>query len=221
MDFPAWTGPDWKWTPHTFYALWKYAQTFGNARSLFDACRTRLTAPPSDSVLAAYPFAHNAWIAGYYGYLQLQQLAGYPADAAKQAILNHLLQLRVSQFNLNNPWGPDAHNWAQVLSIARNFMYLTPELGQYLHDNALPTMTTAFNIYASDAPYWFVANFEAAYNEITIQPIYDAAALFAAKAFIFKETQGNLVKYLDVPAVARGDLYYIQNLVYSIEAAAN
>ena len=100
-------------------------------------------------------------------------------------------------------------------------MYLTPELGQYLHDNALPTMTTAFNIYASDAPYWFVANFEAAYNEITIQPIYDAAALFAAKAFIFKETQGNLVKYLDVPAVARGDLYYIQNLVYSIEAAAN
>ncbi len=221
MDFPAWTGPDWKWTPQTFYALWKYAQVFGNAKGLFDSCHSRLTAPPSDSVLAAYPFAHNAWIDGYYGYLQLQQLAGYPVDSGKQATLDHLLQVRVSQFNADNPWGPDAHNWAQVLSVARNFMYLTPELGQYLHDNALPAMTAAFNKYAADAPYWFVTNFEAAYNEITIQPIYDAAALFAAKAFIFKAPQGELVKYLDVPAVARGDLYYIQNLVYTIEAAAN
>ncbi len=32
--FAGWTGPDWKWTPHTFYALWKYAETFGNARSV-------------------------------------------------------------------------------------------------------------------------------------------------------------------------------------------
>jgi hypothetical protein len=29
------------------------------------------------------------------------------------------------------------------------------------------------------------------------------------------------VKYLDVPSVARGDLFYIQNLVYTIEAASN
>jgi hypothetical protein len=221
MDFPAWTGPDWKWTPHTFYALWKYAQVLGNAKALFDGCRSRLTAPPNDSVLAAYPFAHNAWIAGYYGYLQLQQLAGYSADPAKQATLDHLLQLRASQFNANNPWGPNAHNWGQVLSVARNFLYLTPELGQYLHDHALSTMTAAFNKYASDAPYWFVSNFEAAYNEITIQPVYDSAALFAANAFIFMEPRGNLVKYLDVPSVARGDLFYIQNLVYTIEAASN
>jgi hypothetical protein len=221
MDFPAWTGPDWKWTPQTFYALWKYAQVFGNAKALFDGCKSRLTAPPSDAVLAAYPFAHNAWIAGYWGYLQLQQLAGYPVDAGKQTTLNRLLQLRVSQFNVNNPWGPDAHHWGQVLSVARNFMYLTPELGQYLRDHALATMTAAFNQYASDAPYWFAANFEAAYNEITTQPIYDSAALFAAKAFIFNEPRGNLVKYLDVPSVARGDLYYIQNLVYTIEATSD
>ena len=80
MGFPGWTGPDWRWTPQTQYALWKYAQSFGltpaEVKALFSAtCRSRLTAPPADSVLAEYPHAHNAWIAGYRGYMELEKLS--------------------------------------------------------------------------------------------------------------------------------------------------
>lgn len=217
-DFEGWTGPDWKWTPHTFYALWKYAETFGGARELFDRCKGRMWYPPSDAVLAEYPFAHNAWIAGLQGYLELQKLAGYPPDATRQATLDRLRALRVSAFNKDNPWGPDSHNWAQALAVARNFIFMTPELGQYLRENALGKVQAAFDEYTHDAPYWFVTNYEATYNEITLQHLYDYNALFAVKAMVFREPREELARYLDVPGFARGDLFYIQNLILTLEA---
>jgi hypothetical protein len=218
FDFKGWTGPDWKWPPHTFYALWKYAQAFGGAKTIFDSCKDRLWTPPSDAILAEYPFAHNAWIAGYSGYLKLQQLAGYPEDATTRATLNRLLSLRASAFAKDNPRGPDAQYDGQILSVARNFMYMTPELGDYLRANALAKVQTAYDEYSEVAPYWFVTRYEAAYNENVMQPLYDYQALFAAKALIFKHSRQDLARYLDVPAFARGDLFYIQNLIYTIEA---
>jgi hypothetical protein len=218
FDFDGWTGPDWRWPPHTFYALWKYAQAFGGAKAIFDSCQYRLWTPPSDAILAEYPFAHNAWIAGYTGYLELQRLAGYPEDSAKRATLNRLLSLRASAFDKDNPRGPDAHNDSQILSVARNFMFMTPELAAYLRANALTKMQAAFSEYRETAPYWFVTRFEAAYNENVMQPLYDYQALFAAKALIFQHSRQDLARYLDVPAFARGDLFYIQNLIYTIEA---
>lgn len=217
-DFAGWTGPDWKWTPHTFYALWKYAETFGNARALFDRCRERMWTPPGNDILAQYPFAHNAWIAGLYGYLELRELAGYPPDTTRLATLDRLLALRVSAFEKDNPWGPDAHNWGQTLAVARNFIFLTPELGQYLRAHALPVVQTAFDEYTAGAPYWFVTNYEATYNEITLHHLYDYNALFAVKAMIFQEPGEELARYLDVPGFVRGDLFYIQNLILILEA---
>lgn len=221
-DFDGWTGPDWKWTPHTFYALWKYAETFGGARDLFDYCEYRLWTPPGDDVLAEYPFAHNAWIAGLLGYLELQKLAGYSPDAGVQNTLDRLLALRVSAFDVDNPWGPDyPASGNQTVAVARNFMFLTPELGQYLHDHALGEMQAAFDEYTHDAPYWFVTNYEATFGEITLQHLYDYNALFAVKAMIFGESREALAPYVDVPGFARGDLFYIQNLVLALEAEAS
>ncbi|CAG0937088.1 Serine/threonine-protein kinase AfsK [Thermoflexales bacterium] len=220
FDFDGWTGPpdDWRWPPHTFYALWKYAQVFGGAKSIFDSCEERLWTPPSDATLAEYPFAHNAWIAGYIGYLELQKLAGYPEDSTKRATLNRLLSLRASAFTKDNPRGPDAHHDGQLLSVARNFIYLTPELGDYLRTQALAKVQAAYHEYQAVAPYWFVTRYEAAYNENVMQPLYDYQALFAAKALIFEHSRQDLARYLDVPAFVRGDLFYLQNLIYTIEA---
>jgi hypothetical protein len=67
-------------------------------------------------------------------------------------------------------------------------------------------------------PYWFVSRYTASIAESTTQNLYDYPAMFQAKAYLLKETQANLIKYLDVPAFARGDLFYIQNLVAAIEA---
>ena len=97
-------------------------------------------------------------------------------------------------------------------------MFLVPELGQYLHDNALADVQQAFEEYNEVAPYWFVTYYEATTGEGTIQHLYDHHALFQAKALILKEYREELTKYLDVPAVEVGDLFYIQNLVAAIKA---
>jgi hypothetical protein len=50
-----------------------------------------------------------------------------------------------------------------------------------------------------------------------LHQLYDYSALFQAKAYILKEPREVLLKYLDVPAFGRGDLFYIQNLVVALE----
>ncbi len=45
--------------------------------------------------------------------------------------------------------------------------------------------------------------------------------MFNAKAYIQKSSREELAKYLDVPATAIGDLFYINNLVTTIEAVSN
>jgi hypothetical protein len=219
--FEGWTGPDEKWVPHTFYALWKYAEVLDDpqaAKALFDTYHSRLWSPPSDEILIRLPFVHNAWIAGYWGYLELERLAGYPESADIRAELDRLLALRASSFEKDNSWGPDSHNWGQDFAVARNFVFLTPELGQFLHDHILGEVQTAFDEYNRVAPYWFVTNFEASYNENILQHLYDYDGMFAAAAFVLQRPREELVKYLDVPAFARGDLFYLQNLVAAIEA---
>jgi hypothetical protein len=104
------------------------------------------------------------------------------------------------------------------LNIARNFIWLIPELGDYLRVNALDKVQDAYADYNYVAPYWFVSRFESTTEEGVMRPLYDYHALFLAKAYILKEPQSELTKYLDVPAFAVGDLFYIQNLVAAIEA---
>lgn len=205
--------------PQAFYALWKYAQTFGGAQSLFNTYKNYLQAPPADATLQLYPEAHNAYIAGYWGYLELQKLAGYAETPSVRTTLDHLLALRASTFDKNNT----ARNlftdgYGIVLAAARNFMYLTPELAQYLHDNALSKVQDAVNTYNTITPYWFVGKAEEHGREGVAQPLYEMNALFQAKAMVLKQPRTELIKYLDAPAFARGDLFYLQNLISLIEA---
>ena len=96
---------------------------------------------------------------------------------------------------------------------------MTPELAQYLRDNALPKVQAAVDEYQQITPYWFVAGFPDTTGESIHQPMYDVLML-QAKALVLKQSANELVKYLDVPAFARGDLFYIQNLVTVISAEA-
>jgi hypothetical protein len=217
-SFVGWGGMDTdaKFPPHMFYALWKYAQIFGGARQIFDDSQHRLEPVPGDAILAEYPFVHNAYIAGYLGYLELEKLAGYPTSSSIRTELDRLLELRVTTFAKDTPYYDIYH--CRTLSIARNFMFLVPESGQYLHDHALAKVKEALDEYTQFNPYWFVSKFEATAQEGTLQILYDYNALFQAKALILKESREELAKYLDVPAFARGDLFYIQNLIAAIEA---
>lgn len=206
----------WTWPPSMFYALWKYAEVFGGAESIFTASRSRLESPPTNAYLIEYPYIHNAYIAGYLGYLQLEALAGYPESASVRTTLNRLLALRASSFSKDTPYTDGTTG--RSFSVARNFMFLVPELGQYLRENILSKVEAAVDEYSRVAPYWFVADYYTAHGESANQHFYDYHALFQARALILRESGVDLVKYLDVPAVQVGDLFYIHNLVALLDA---
>ena len=215
----------WSFPPQMFYHLWKYALITNNAKSLFDQNRSRLdTTPPDNTYFGNYPYILNAWIAGYRGYLELEKLAGYTTSISTSirfAEYNRLLNLRKSNFTKDVPSGQNGDFWA--LNSARNFMWLVPELADELNSNS--TLSTnvaeAFNEYNYVSPYWFVSKFEAMYYEGNTRHLFDPWALFQTKAQFFKNSREELVKYLDVPAFERGDLFYIQNLVAAIEAPSD
>jgi hypothetical protein len=234
INFPPQEGLSgfvWSSNPYSFYALWKYAawrndsalshQIFQEAqgnKALMDS----LTAVPNNAVLAKMPLVHNAYVAGYLGYLGLAQLAGQPESQAMRTELERLMQLRASQFSKDSAYANAALRedgaYCRTLNVASNFMFLVPELANYLHDHALAKVQAALTEYESLAPYWFVSFAEEGFGENALNPLYDGQALFLAKAWIVKEPGAELEKYLDVPAFARGDLFYIQKLVAAIES---
>ncbi len=215
----------WNFAPQSFYSLWKYAQVFGGAKSIFDAAANKLEAPPLEAVLQEMPQVHNAFIAGYIGYLELQKLAGYPESSDVKATLEDLKASRVANFTLETSdeffSGSSSKYYCRTLNVSRNFMYLVPELAEYLRtSSANSEIQAAIDEYELLAPYWFVSKAEMAFAEGIFVPLYDMHALFQAKAMISLESRTELSKYIDVPAMPVGDLFYIDNLVAAIEASA-
>jgi hypothetical protein len=219
----------WSMNPYSFYALWQYTSLQNdptlaqqllahaqNSRALMDS----LLNVPANAVLAKMPFVHNAYIAGYLGYLGLQQLAGQSESRPIRQELERLLQLRASQFNKDSAYATAINReegaYCRTLNVASNFMFLVPELADYLRDHALVKVQGALAEYEQIAPYWFVSFAAEGFGENAINPLYDSQALFLAKAWILQQPGTELEKYLDVPAFARGDLFYIQKLVAAI-----
>jgi hypothetical protein len=96
-------------------------------------------------------------------------------------------------------------------------MFLVLELADFLHDHALGKVQAGPPEYESLAPYWFVSFAEEGFGENALTPLYGGQALFLAKAWILGDLGSKLENFLDVPAFARGDPFYIQKLVAAIE----
>jgi hypothetical protein len=210
----------WNLAPQNFYAMWKYAQTFGNAASIYNSAKNKLDSPPSDSYFANNPHILNAFIAGYHGYLELERLAGYPETASVRQQFNRMMSLRASTFTKDAPaiYNQSAY-YGRVMNASRNFMFLVPELADYLRTNANAKVVEAIEYHADLAPLWFVSKAEVILGEGVSTHLYDYYAIFQARALILRQPRGELLKYLDVPAFQVGDLFYIENLIRVIEAA--
>jgi outer membrane protein assembly factor BamB len=214
--------------PFGFYAAWKYAEVFGGAQALFDGMREKFepfpdSGDPRYEFLSKRPYLVHLYIAGYRGYLELQRLAGYPEDADVRSGYESLLDLRIDGFDKDTPWYDDtsvfSFSYQRALSVARNFMFLTPELGDAMNGRILGQVQEAVDEYDTVAPYWLVSQFDNDVGEGTYQHLYDCPAMFQARAFVLKEPYGRLAPYLDAPAFVRGDLFFIQNLVAALSAA--
>ncbi len=214
----------WPYAPFNFYAMWKYAQIIPeDIQSAYSLAKSKLVVPvpatASNDILYQRPFEHNAYIAGYYGFLQLQELAGKSTIDSNLRTsvnneLNRLMLLRSQNFSKDTYWVDGVGSYhLRTLNISRNFIFLVPELGDYLNQNAFTKVNDAMEEYNQTAPFWFAARYNGAVNEGVRQNLYDYGAVFQAKAYIQKSDRAELIKYLDVPAFAKGDLFYIQNLV--------
>lgn len=226
----------WQYPQHNFYAMWKYAQNVPGIDTLavYNLAKIKLTVPPPNppnmsqaEYFRQQPYELNAWIAGYIGFLELQTLADMDvADAALRSqvnnTLNALLQLRVNDFTKESYWSdpssPDYRYYKKHFDIVGNFLYIVPELGDYMRANIPNQVQEAVNEYDYIAPYWFVSRYEATIGEGGMSLLYNYYALFQAKAFILQESRQELSKFLDVRAFTVGDLFYIQNLVALLEA---
>lgn len=232
----------WNYPQHNFYAMYLYARNIPDVDTerLYQLAKNRIQVPVPTPNPNQFPgghadyftkeaFEHNAWITGYIGFLKLQELAGMDsidADLRNQVSQEKdvLITLRSSTFDKETPWvnfdTGFANNYKKALDVARNFMFLTPELGQAYRQNSTlyNKAVSAIDFYNYIAPYWFVARYESTPVENTFQHLYNSPALFQAKAWIQLETRQELYKYLDTPMFDRGDLFYIQNLIATIEA---
>lgn len=225
-DVPAFS---WSYPPQNFYAMYVCARNISELDevALYNLAKGKLRVPANiteeSTVLADDPFEHNAWLTGYIGFLLLQDLAGMSAtDATIRnnviAERDRLLALRWTLFDKDSPWEEREITYKKGMDLARNFLYICPELGQYYRDNILADVEEALDEYDYVTPFWFVGRYEAYYGENCLQPLYALPALLQAKAWILQEDRTELYKHLDAPSWMRGDLFYIQNLVTVIEA---
>jgi len=234
INYPKVQSVQWYWSwnypQYNFYAMWKYALIFPeDALTVYDLAKGELEVPvPSQATpdfFARRPWELNGYIAGYIGFLELQNLANKAGDDSQLRTqvnneLTRLENLRATNFSKDTYYTDLSEYYYayRTLNIARNFMMLVPELGTFLNQNSLAEVQAAVNEYNDVGPYWFSVRYNASIAESARQNLYDSPAMFQAKAFILKEPRSTLLKYLDIPAFERGDLFYIQNLIAAIDA---
>jgi hypothetical protein len=214
-----WEG--WSFNPFNAYACLKYAEIFPDqAEPLLIRLRNKIGEYPSRlAFLETHPHVLNVYIAGYFGYLGLQNLVGEARSASVEELLARALQTRLDILQ-NDPRELNG-------SEAGGFMWLVPELGDYLHQHARERVEEIVSYQSWAAPYWFIANAaevtrydsERDFMEGYHSHIYEYMSGFQVRAFALKWPRAWLEKYLDVRAVYRGDLYFIQNLCATLDAS--
>ncbi|MGW8181068.1 MAG: hypothetical protein ACWGQW_20250, partial [bacterium] len=182
-------------------------------------------------------FELHGYIAGYIGFIGLSDMVlsqtGSRPDQSTynqaQQNLTEFLNHRSNAFRKDSPYtdpvtllptdGFNAHR--RKINLCRNFMLLIPEIGAHLNDTIFPVVQDTVNEYNYVGPYWFATAYEAGYQENTTAPLNDYDGLFQAKALILQQPYEEIQKYLDSPLFPIGDLFFINNLISTVEAANN
>jgi hypothetical protein len=100
------------------------------------------------------------------------------------------------------------------------FVNLTPEVGRYLSDNVQARTKAYLDNLTSIGrmPNWYQSRAESqGGGENEYSSPYVSWPIFMANAYVLRQSQFALRKYLDIPWCA-GDLYYIQKLVATMNA---
>ncbi len=219
--------------PHNFYAMYLYAQIFPEqAATVYSRARSKLQVPcpgSNNDIQNTYRYEINMYITGYTGFLKLQEIAGMAVTdgalrAQVQNELNRLLGMRSSNFTKDSPFVNDDKTMpggtyqCRTMNTSANFLYMCPELGDYMNQHAYNKAAQAVKEYNWVGAFWFISRYTCAPTEGVMASLYDVLGLFHAKAWILKEPYEELVKYLDSPTFKMGDLFYLDTLITAVEA---
>jgi len=219
--------------PHNFYALYLYADLFpSRAETAYNLARSKLQVPcpgTNDWILGQYGYEINQYITGYIGFLKLQELAGMEDEHAAlrssvQNELDRLKQLKVdtyskdSYFTTPDKTLPDGQYRGRRLNVCIDFMFMCPELADYMQQNLESRIAQAVEEYNWVGPYWFVSRYEGTVSEGATSCLYHNQPMFEAKAWILDQPYEELIKYVDCSGFKYGDLFYLNNLVTALQA---
>ncbi len=207
----------------TLYALWAYARYTGDwtyvqnhwseINALFDQKKNDI-----DSYAA---------IAGAIGYARIAKQLGHTAEAAEGeavAVAAMTAGLDFSQFLATaNARYPDPRD-RQTGWRAPVFFGLTPEVGRYISDTNRITATNYLDdLTDEDGVFlWYLTRLglQAEIGESSFHGPDMAWSIFLARAYVTGAEKSALRNYLDRPW-GLGDLYYLQKVVATIEAAGS
>jgi hypothetical protein len=102
------------------------------------------------------------------------------------------------------------------------FCDMVPELGQFMADHLKAESRTYCDRVVENQPHWHITYAEAILSaEIGFNMPGDAYGQFLARAWILGESSEQLQRYIDVPWVPVGDLYYLHKIAVAVSAAAS
>lgn len=232
--------PGWRGTPdrlEMLYAIWAYAYYAGRWDVVEDnwgqiqQMVTSAIDPHNPATLLSNP--DNFWLgsvnrrtSALIAYTRMAQhvhdTAAYTwgLDAATRS-----LAARIEHEETNRPaigeWGETENKFIYTSGAHHawvpRYRDLTPEIGAALHDYAAADLSDQAEYLRVVRPTWHVAWGRNLGGEVSSNFPQHAIDIFNAQAMMLGASSKELRYYLDVPW-GRGDLYYVQKLVYTIRA---
>jgi hypothetical protein len=96
---------------------------------------------------------------------------------------------------------------------------MVPELGRFMADHLKAESEAFCRRVVENQPHWYATYAEAILSgEIGFNMPSDAYGQFLARAWILGERPEQLERYIDVPWLKTGDLYYLHKLTETVKA---
>ncbi|MGB2823593.1 MAG: hypothetical protein WBF17_21615, partial [Phycisphaerae bacterium] len=99
------------------------------------------------------------------------------------------------------------------------FRYMVPELARFLRDHLKGETAELCRRIEQNLPHWYASFSEAILGwEHNMNHPSDAFGVFLARAWVLDERPERLTRWIDVPWLERGDLFYMNKLAATIRA---
>ncbi len=206
--------------PARLYPLWLWAHVSGDWSGI-ERCWPQLRGLVKEQPNAMEEDCRNGYVAGLIAYCRIARRMG-DVQAVEEGVVAARKAMRERlAYEFAYTRGGLITQVPVLRTIFSRWRHLTPEVGRlcasYAADTHKYLVATCVDYHR---PTWFLAwNVETMWrNECPFSFPTVSAEIFSARALILHESGDKLKRYLDIPW-CKADLFYIQKLVFCIEAS--